>query len=240
MKSKFVQVLFSALLTTGLVYTSLAAPAFAKGGGGPNNGGPNNGGPNNGGPNNGGPNNGGGSSSVLCNAGGVTAGATGFFSCAGPIAGNNRGPANSNLLNTLNNGTLSALGTQYFGTGSQAFDFTQYDWFDSTVSLGLDPSGSAGTSGNWSINQAINGPFAIAVKGGPDYSVYFFDSISQITGGGWDTLGITKGNGEAGPGLSHLDIYTTSQVSVPEPATIIGLGVVAAGMAAARRRRVAN
>jgi hypothetical protein len=167
---------------------------------------------------------------TLCTDSGYNAGGSTYTSCSGPISGNNRGSQNSNLLNTLNNGQLTDL-TQLGGS----LDFTQYDWQDSTTALNLQPQ-SNGTSGNWSITTAIDSPFAIAVKGGPTYSVYFFNGLTNITGGFWDTLGINKGNGTRGPDLSHMDIYTTTSTPVPEPITMLGLGVGTVGMGMLKRK----
>uniref|UniRef100_UPI0018E53D54 PEP-CTERM sorting domain-containing protein n=1 Tax=Cyanothece sp. BG0011 TaxID=2082950 RepID=UPI0018E53D54 len=41
--------------------------------------------------------------------------------------------------------------------------------------------------------------------------------------GTWDTFGIEKGNGSAGPDLSHFSVYSSGQ-PVPEPLTILGAG----------------
>ncbi|AFY47750.1 PEP-CTERM putative exosortase interaction domain-containing protein [Nostoc sp. PCC 7524] len=58
-------------------------------------------------------------------------------------------------------------------------------------------------------------------------------SPTNISSGFWDTLGIANGSGNAGPGLSHIDIYTSTPIDtttpVPEPITMFGLGVGIAG-----------
>jgi hypothetical protein len=159
---------------------------------------------------------------VSCTSGSVTAGGNGYSSCSGPISGNNRGAGTDNLQFRLNSNNLSLL--PQVGT---ALDFTKYTWALATTSLGFDNTNDGGTSGKWSLasGKSVNAPFVIAVKGGPDYSAYFFNAGSNITSGTWNTFGIVKGNGSPGPGLSHLDIYTATAKDVPEPLSILGTGV---------------
>lgn len=159
---------------------------------------------------------------VSCTGGSVTAGGNGYSSCSGPIDGNNIGAGTDNLQTRLNSNNLSLL--PQVGT---ALDFTKYTWTLATTSLGFDNTNDGGTSGAWSLaaGKTLTAPFVISVKGGPDYSAYFFNAGSTITSGTWNTFGITKGNGGAGPGLSHLDIYTATAKDVPEPLSILGTGV---------------
>jgi hypothetical protein len=112
-----------------------------------------------------------------------------------------------------------------------------------TPANGFD--GFSGTeTGTWSFTEGLTGPFAISLKAGDGFSVYFFDNVDQlITSGDWSTEGIIN-NGGSQPGLSHMSLFKAEvnivpppPEKVPEPATIFGLGLVASGMVVARRRR---
>ncbi|MGG6294884.1 PEP-CTERM sorting domain-containing protein [Leptolyngbya sp. AN02str] len=146
--------------------------------------------------------------------------------CAGSFSGNDTG-AQGTLLNDLNNGLFSTGG----GTWSL---------------LGKSDDGgfSAGKSstGGWSLlgGQQITGSFVLSLKAGNAYSAYYFDNVSNVTSGFFDTIGVSlAGNGKSGKDLSHASIFVLSQDTtptpppagqpVPEPFTILGT-VAAAGM----------
>ncbi|MBD2387208.1 PEP-CTERM sorting domain-containing protein [Cylindrospermum sp. FACHB-282] len=172
---------------------------------------------------------------VGCSSGSVTAGGNAYSSCSGIIIGNNRGAGTDNLEYRLNSDNLALL-----PQSGSALDFTKYTWTLATASLGFQPN-NYNTSGTWSLGagKSINSPFAIAVKGGPDYSAYFFNAASNITSGTWNTFGIAKGNGQPGPGLSHLDIYVATAKDVPEPLSILGT-VAAFGFGGLLKRKHGN
>lgn len=100
----------------------------------------------------------------------------------------------------------------------------------------LSITNAGGTSGNWSVSGWGSLTMVMAVlKGGPDFAAYLLDLNS--TSGTWNTLGLLKGNGKPGPGLSHFTLYTTDAAEVPLPAAgwmmVAGLG----GLGLIRRRR---
>ncbi|WP_204141902.1 PEP-CTERM sorting domain-containing protein [Halomicronema sp. CCY15110] len=108
--------------------------------------------------------------------------------------------------------------------------------------LTVTPAG--GTSGNWSITQSyLDGidDLMFVIKGGPTFSAYLWDGLT--TSGTWNTDGIEKGNGTAGPGLSHFSIYSVPRTTeppvetVPEPAAMAGLLAVGAGIVVNRRKK---
>ena len=84
-----------------------------------------------------------------------------------------------------------------------------------------------------------HGLFVLAIKGGPTYSYYEFDAgTSGIDSLSFDTLGVAKGNGRAGPGLSHFGLYTqNSPVPEPQSYALMLAGFAAIGLMVRSRRR---
>lgn len=167
-----------------------------------------------------------------CDVSELTIGGASASDCAGTYEGNDKPSAG---LELLDGGVFGD-----FGNWSLA------------ASDDRDFSTSGGKNGSWNLDGvAASGPLAIAVKGGPSFSLYFFDVAedTQLTGT-FGTDGVVKGNGKPGPGLSHLSLYIApasldseepsrpgSGVAVPEPATTVGLSVIAVAGAIARQRR---
>ncbi|MGF1458731.1 MAG: PEP-CTERM sorting domain-containing protein [Leptolyngbyaceae cyanobacterium] len=90
-------------------------------------------------------------------------------------------------------------------------------------------------------SSSDEGEIAIAIKGGPTFSLYGFNDLG-ITSDAWDTKGVAKGNGNAEPGLPNFSIYVKrgdggDNPTIPEPAAMAGLLAVGAGMVASRRKR---
>ena len=147
---------------------------------------------------------------------------TGATQCAGPFKGND---SNSVL-------------DEVFGVG----EWQEIVKVDSGVSNdGL--SVTKGTSGQWSYTGDLGdySSVMVALKGGPSFSLYEIEA--GVTSGNWDTLGIVKGNGKVGVGLSHFTLYGRKSSSpvlppaVPLPAPVLGLIAGLGGLAALRRTR---
>ena len=148
----------------------------------------------------------------------------GYLDCRGPIGGNVNGDLSE----------AAYLTSQWGHT---------WTWQGKSDDAGFGPfvaDDDGQTLGTLTFDSAVKGLFVLAIKGGPDYSYYEFDGgMLGITSLQFDTLGITKGNGKPGPGLSHFGLYTANAVTpVPEPETyalmLAGLGAV---VFMARRRR---
>lgn len=157
---------------------------------------------------------------VDCADSGVTTGNAGYLGCQGSFSGN-LAPGQTNAATFSGYGTFSLVGKS-----------------DDT---GLGPfasSSGAGTSGTLSFDTPQAGLFVLGIKGGPTYSLYLFDGGSLgVSALNFDTLGVAKGNGSAGPGLSHLALFTQP---VPEPGSyaLMFAGLAVVGSIVHRRRLV--
>jgi PEP-CTERM motif len=152
----------------------------------------------------------------------ATIGNTGYVACQGPVSGNI-------AAGQTNSATFAGYGTFNLVGKSDDNGFGPFS-----------ASPGTGTTGTLTFDGVVKGLFVLGIKGGPDYSLYLFDGgTAGIHTLSFDTLGIVKGNGQAGPGLSHLALFGSAPVAaVPEPETyamlLAGLGLVAAGV---RRRK---
>jgi opacity protein-like surface antigen len=156
---------------------------------------------------------------VVCADSTATTGNAGYISCQGPTLGN-IAPGRTNTATFSGYGTFDLVGKS---------DDAGFGPFAS------NPAGA--TSGTLSFDTPQTGFFVLGIKGGPDYSLYLFDGgVAGISSLSFDTLGVFKGNGSAGPGLSHLALFAQP---VPEPESyalmLAGLGVI--GSIVRRRRR---
>lgn len=151
---------------------------------------------------------------VSCADSAATVGNAGYVDCAGAFGGNVMGDASeAGYLTSVWGGDWTWLGKSD-DAGSGPF------------AAGYDGV----TSGTLVFDAPIQGLFVLAIKGGPTYSYYAFDGGANGVGSlSFDTLGVAKGNGTAGPGLSHFGLYVQS-VPVPEPQTyalmLAGFGLI--------------
>jgi hypothetical protein len=124
--------------------------------------------------------------------------------------------------------------------------FSHNDWMliykvdaDSGSDGGLTVTGG-GTSGGWELSDYGGyGTVMLALKGGPNFSVYLLDGA---TSGDWNTFGITTGGGKPGPGLSNFTAW--GRGTAPDPGTPIPLPAAGwmllaglGGLVAIRRRK---
>ncbi len=93
---------------------------------------------------------------------------------------------------------------------------------------------------NLKADQAIDGVFALTLKGGDQYSVYLLESVNgPVTSINFEMSGV----GTQPPGLSHASLYVAGNNGnpdfsvVPEPASVALLGVGLIGLAITARRR---
>jgi hypothetical protein len=144
----------------------------------------------------------------------MVTGNDGYISCLGPLEGN----IASNKVNLVS----------FAGYGDFALVGTSDD-------AGSGPFASIGED-SLSFDATQYGTFVLGIKGGPSYSLYLFDAgTTGISALSFDTLGIVKGNGRAGPDLSHLGLFAAV---VPEPASyaMMFAGLALIGLTVRRRR----
>jgi opacity protein-like surface antigen len=157
---------------------------------------------------------------VQCSNSTATTGNAGYISCQGPTAGN-IAPGQTNTATFSGYGMFNLVGKS---------DDAGFGPFAS------NPGGV--TYGTLSFDTPQTGFFVVGIKGGPSYSLYLFDGgAAGISSLSFDTLGIVKGNGGAGPGLSHLALFAQP---VPEPGSyaLMLAGLVVVGSIVRRRRPV--
>lgn len=146
-------------------------------------------------------------------------------------------------------------GTGLFGTGL----FGETDWkFFSKLDdqSGVDPTGvtvgSLNSDGeqSWEFSSGVDltsyEQVAFVLKGGPNFSAYLWDGVSNS--GVFNTQGLFKGgkNPKSGPNLSHFSIYyrgvnpvvPPGPTPVPTPAAV--LPIIGSMIGAASRRRKKN
>jgi hypothetical protein len=123
---------------------------------------------------------------------------------------------------------------------------TPKDWNGSVLSkaasgVTLTILGKGDAEGTWSVDTWGTFTKIMAVlKGGSSFSAYLVD-LADLSGT-WNTLGIEKGNGKPGPGLSHISFYgikgdvpPPSEVPLPAAGWLMLAGI--GGLAALRRRK---
>jgi len=152
--------------------------------------------------------------------GDVSGNAGGASECWGAFAGNDPGPSGDG-----------------FDIGGVIFEFvakedTPGGLEGMDIGLDVSPDGGAG-SGTWAFDDSLFSPdaFLIVLKAAnnPGFGVWLFegdDAASDM--GDWLVAW--------GKDLSHLSIYASGANGVPEPGTMVLLGLGLLGMGLARRR----
>jgi hypothetical protein len=164
---------------------------------------------------------------------------TNATAAAGAFPGNDKP---TDLLNRLNNQNL-------FSTG-----LTTWTLIGSSDDPNNGPftSNPSATSGQILLDNPINGPFVIAVKGGDSYAAYYFDSsFSNVLGFLFTTAGLDPVGSGNQPNLSHMSLYmpqggtgggggTGDPIPAPGTLVVFGLMLGAVGWRQWRARRQAQ
>lgn len=168
--------------------------------------------------------------SASCDTSSVTAGGFTADDCEGLFAkskGAGAGPNDSESF--LNNALSLQDGTSIWGNegafGFNDWDFLGKDDFNSYSFL----NASSGNPGSWSLDSLVSGSFVIAVKQAGELGLWYFENLSNLSGGSFDHS-IFKN-----PGWSHVAIYGR-ETSVPEPSTVFLLILGLVGLLYSRNR----
>ncbi|MCF4965964.1 PEP-CTERM sorting domain-containing protein [Nostoc sp. CMAA1605] len=173
---------------------------------------------------------------VLCSTSNVSLGGVNSTACAGAFDGNDTG-AGDPLKTKLNGGLFK----DFVGTGVTWAQVAKSDEVNS-----LFDAAEGSTQGNWNLTKALTSKtFVVSFKASNSYSAYLFKDYDWSKGltGIFNTIGVSvNGQGKA-QALSHASLFVSDiknapdPQAVPEPATLLGLGLVASGMVISRRRQ---
>lgn len=159
-----------------------------------------------------------------------TSNLAGSSACEGAFTGNN------------SNQDLDGL----FGVADWGEELFKIEEGDPTSNGPLTVETVGDTSGTWSIDESfldMTETLMFVLKGGPSFSAYLWNGVD--TSGTWNTDGVQTGgrNPKAGPDLSHFSIYRVPRKEepepnpIPEPAAMVGLVMVGAGIVTSRRKK---
>jgi hypothetical protein len=214
MKRKLSYISASVLLVTGIASASMAAPAYAKGNGQNTS-----------------------DTSVVCNITDIKFGSLTATACEGAFSGNDTGAGKP--LETLLDGGLFS---DFVGTG--------VDWSLLGKSDDTNPEFiTAANTANGTLTIAndfswLGKTFVISLKASNSYSAYLFQNFQSANLQAiYNTIGVSQNGQGNAQGLSHASVFlanlpqTPPPTSVPEPASLVGLGLIVTGMLKIRHQR---
>jgi PEP-CTERM motif len=218
MKSKFLHLSASVLLATGIAGAVVNAPAQAAQTPKPD-------------------------ISGICQVSDISFGGVIATACDGATAGNDTGSGNP-LETRLDDGLFS----NFVGSGVNWTELGKSDNSSNGYIKATNDDNDADKLGDWSLLQQLSSnTFVVSLKSSTYYSAYLFKDYNWSNGltGVFNTIGVAlDGSGKAGKDLSHASLFVSdiknnpTPEPVPEPATLLGLGLTASGMVISRRRKL--
>jgi len=168
-----------------------------------------------------------------CDTADVTAGGTGATACEGIFTGENMNDSEGFLNSSFSSDPL------VFWDNSGAFGHNDWDQLGKDEGNGgfIDVAGATNPLA-WTVDQAISGPFLIAIKQSNELGLWYFDEgFTEITSGTFSVTDFGFLTGDPNENWSHVSIYGTANTSVPEPGSLALLGLGLAGLGFSRRRK---
>jgi hypothetical protein len=164
------------------------------------------------------------------------------LTCSSSVAGNVSGTTGCEYSTTANQDFLN---TDPMTVNAESF-FGFADWsFGGKIGVDRDYLGAGeGQSGDWDISRVFQNTWndvMLVFKSGNNTTLTGYMLADNVTSGRWDSPFLANNNNTRD--VSHISVYyrsggTEPRVTpVPEPATLMGLGLVASGMVMARRRK---
>ncbi|MBE9145521.1 PEP-CTERM sorting domain-containing protein [Planktothrix mougeotii] len=178
----------------------------------------------------------------VCSTTNISLGGVNSTACKGSFTGNDTGAGNP-LLTELNGGLFTtefkSNQTVSWSDGGKSEE-GQTGLFGFNADYGL-------AKGDWGFTKTPTfNTFVVSLKSSTTYSAYLFKDYDWSKGldGVFSTIGVSTNKQGKAQALSHASLFvanvttvTPPPAEVPEPTTLVGLGLAFGGMLASRRRQ---